>query len=310
MPAELSFDPLSTAHVAPLTSGRYTRIAVELGERVEEGQLLATVLSEGASESRSQLSQARARLAAAQRALDRQRQLVVEGIGAQRALDEAEAEVAGLRAEVSGLSRNLGVLGSRRGGELRLEAPIAGVVVQVHATPGETASPDQAALTIADPDAISAYGQVPELAIPRVRQGMATLFRPHAFPDMALPGTVQYLAPAVDPDTRSLSIRVTLEETNPGLRSGMFGTLELLGDDRLTLALPVNAVVTLNGTSSVFVPGDAEGEFRPVPIRIGRRAGSFYELLEGLEENAPVVISGAFTLKSAMSTDELAEHEH
>ena len=310
LPAELSFDPLSTAHVAPLASGRFTRVEVALGDSVESGQLLATVLSGGASERGSELAQARARLRAAENALDRQRQLVEEGIGARRALIEAEAEVAGVRAEAAGLTRQLGVLGSGRGGELRLEAPIAGVVVQVHATPGESANPDEPAFTIADPTAISAYGQVPELAISRVREGLATLFRPHAFPELALPGTIQYVAPAIDTETRSLSVRVTLDELDPRLRSGMFGTLELLGDERRSLALPTNAVVTIDGASTVFVPGDAEGEFRPVPVRIGRRAGSFYELLEGLDEGAEVVIAGAFTLKSAMSTDELAGHEH
>ena len=105
-------------------------------------------------------------------------------------------------------------------------------------------------------------------------------------------------------------MRVVLDELDPRLRSGMFGTLEILGDERRSLALPTNAVVTMNGTSTVFVPGDSEEEFRPVPVRIGRRAGAYYELLQGLEEGAAVVVAGAFTLKSAMSTDQLSEHEH
>ncbi len=308
LPAELSFDPLSTAHVSPLASGRFTRVAVALGDTVEEGQLLGTVLSGDASEASSQLAQARARLSAAENALDRHRQLVGEGIGAQRALVEAEAEVAGLRAEVQGLANQLGVLGSARGGILRLEAPIAGVVVQMHATPGETASPDEPAFTIADPTKISAYGQVPELAISRVEEGLSTLFRPHAFPELALPGTIQYVAPAIDPETRTLSVRVSLDALDPRLRSGMFGTLEIIGDDARSLAVPTNAVVTLEGTPSVFVPGDEEGSFRPVPVRIGRRAGSYYELLDGLAEGDALVVAGAFTLKSAASADELTEH--
>ena len=306
LPAELSFDPLSTAHVSPLASGRFTHVAVALGDRVEAGQLLGLVLSGGASEASSQLAQARARLSAAENALERQRQLVGQGIGAQRALIEAEAEVAGVRAEAQGIARQLGVLGSSRGGLLRLEAPIRGVVTQMHATPGETASTDEPAFTIADPTAISAYAQVPELAIARVSEGMATLFRPHAFPELALPGTVQYIAPAIDPRTRSLTMRVALDDLDPRLRSGMYGTLELIGDERRSLAVPTRAVVTMNGTPTVFVPGDTAGEFQPVPVRIGRRAGRFYELLEGLDEGAAVVTAGAFTLKSAMSTDELA----
>ncbi len=310
LPAELSFDPLSTAHVSPLASGRFTRIEVALGEHVTEGQLLATVVSGTASEAGSLLAQTRARLVAAETSLARQRQLVDQGIGAQRALIEAEATVAGLRAESQGLSRQLRVLGSGRGGLLRLEAPIAGVVTQVHATPGESASPTQPAFTIADPAAISVYVQVPELAISRVSEGLITLFRPHAFPELSLRGTVQYLAPDIDTATRSLSMRVALDQVDPRLRSGMYGSVELIGDGQRSLAVPTSAVVTMNGTTTVFIPGDAEGEFRPTPVHIGRRAGSHYELLEGLEEGDSVVVAGAFTLKSAGATEQLAEHHH
>ena len=310
LPAELSFDPLSTAHVSPLASGRFTRIEVALGDQVVEGQLLATVVSGSASEAGAQLAQVRARLSAAETSLARQRQLVDQGIGAQRALIEAEAAVAGLRAESQGLSRQLRVLGSGRGGQLRLEAPIAGVVTQVHATPGESASPDQPAFTIADPTAISVYVQVPELAISRVSEGLITLFRPHAFPELSLRGTVQYLAPDIDTATRSLSMRVTLDQLDPRLRSGMYGSVELIGDGQRSLAVPTSAVVTINGTATVFVPGDAEGEFRPTPVHIGRRAGPYYELLSGLEEGDSVVVAGAFTLKSAGATEQLAEHHH
>ena len=97
LPAELSFDPLSTAHVAPLASGRFTRVEVALGDSVDRGQLLATVLSGGASERGSELAQARARLRAAENALDRQRQLVEEGIGEERAVLIDKGEIVAAR---------------------------------------------------------------------------------------------------------------------------------------------------------------------------------------------------------------------
>jgi cobalt-zinc-cadmium efflux system membrane fusion protein len=272
--------------------------------------LLAVVASESASEASSRLTEARAQLSAAETALARQRQLVGEGIGAHSALVDAEAVVAGLRARSSGLARQLGVLGSGRSGQLRLVSPIDGVVIQLHATPGETSSTDEPAFTIANPDAISVYVQVPELAISTVRVGQRALFRPHAFPDLSLPGSVNYIAPAIDTDTRSLSMRVALDAMTPNLLSGMYGSLEIIGDQRRSLAVPCNAVVTLDGASHVFVPGEEEGEFRPAPVRVGRRAGGYCELLEGLAVGAPVVTSGAFTLKSAMSTGEFADHHH
>lgn len=310
LPAELRFDPLSTAHVSSPAPGRLSDVRVVLGEDVEEGQTLAIVTSTTASEVRADLNRARARLGAVEAAAERQRQLVGEGIGAARGLVDAEADLAGLRADVRGLSGQLRVLGSSSGGRLTLRAPIAGVVVSITGTPGETVGIEQAVFTIADPTAISVYGQVPELAIAQVREGIETTFRPHAFPEVALAGRIQYIAPAIDPDTRSLTVRVELTDLDPRLRSGLFGTLEIVGDERHSLAVPTSAVVTIQGASSVFVPGHEEGEFRPVPVQIGRRAGAFYELLGGLEDGDEIVVAGAFTLKGAMSTDQFATHEH
>lgn len=310
LPGEMRFDPLSTAHVAPLVSGRFERVNAQLGQRVQQGDVLALLASADASSAQASLAAAQARLRAAESALERQRTLVEEGVGARRGLIEAEAEARQLRAEVAGLRSQLGVLGSGGRG-IRLVAPIGGVVVQVHATPGEIASPDEPAFTIADPDAVSVYGQVPELAIARIEEGLRVSFRPHAFPDLSLPGTVAYVAPAIDEATRSLPIRVVLEQTDPRLRSGMFGGIEIVGDESRPVAVPVESVVTIEGVPTVFVPGDEEGAFVPLPVRLGRRGGAYYEVESGLEEGAPVVVEGAFTLKSALRAGELSEgHAH
>ena len=90
-----------------------------LGDRVTRGQLLGIVASSDVSTARARLEQARARLSAAEATLRRQQQLSTEGIGAQRALIEAEAQVGELRAEVEGLrSASSSVFGSGSGGEL------------------------------------------------------------------------------------------------------------------------------------------------------------------------------------------------
>src|SRR5690606_17976922 len=107
IPAEVQFEPSSTAHVSPLVPGRITKVAVALGVRVSLGQLLGVVASTDVSAARSSLDQARARLAAAESTLKRQQKLSSEGIGAERSLIEAEAEVGELRAVVEGLRRQL-----------------------------------------------------------------------------------------------------------------------------------------------------------------------------------------------------------
>ncbi|HMR07629.1 MAG TPA: efflux RND transporter periplasmic adaptor subunit, partial [Polyangiaceae bacterium] len=116
VPAEVQFEPSSTAHVGPLVPGRLTKVSVGLGEQVKRGQLLGIVASTDVSAARSKLAQARARLSAAESTLKRQQQLSSEGIGARRSLIDAEAEVSEIKADVKGLRSQLSVFGSGGGG--------------------------------------------------------------------------------------------------------------------------------------------------------------------------------------------------
>lgn len=309
IPAEVQFEPSSTAHVGPLVPGRIMRVSVALGESVHRGQLLGIVASSEVSATRSRLDQARAKLSAARSTLRRQQQLSTEGIGAQRSLIDAEAQVGELRAEVKGLLRQLSVFGSSKAGELSMTSPMDGVVVALHATIGETATPDASVFIITDPTKVWVRGNVPELELSRVQMGMAVVVRLHAFPDLVMPGTITYVAPALDERTRSLPVRVTLQAPDARLRSGLFGSIELVGtspDERM-LVVPVDAVATLDGQTVVFILTNEPNSFRPLPIALGRRAGGFFEVRSGLKEGTRFASSGAFTLKSALRSGELSE---
>jgi cobalt-zinc-cadmium efflux system membrane fusion protein len=313
VPAEVQFEPSSTAHVGPLVPGRITKVSASLGDRVRRGQVLGLVASSDVSTARARLDQARARLSAAEATWRRQQQLATEGIGAQRSLIEAEAQVGELKAEVEGLQRQLSVFGSGSAGELVLTAPIDGVVVAVHGTLGEMATPEQPTFIVTDPTKVWVRGNVPELEISRVQAGAAVVVRLHAFADAAMNGTITYVAPALEASSRSLPIRVKLDTPDARLKSGLFGSIELLGGarDERVLVVPTDAVATLDGQTVVFVPTDEEGVFRPRAISLGRRAGGFFEVRAGLSEGARLAQSGAFTLKSALRGGELSGgHQH
>ncbi len=313
IPAEVQFEPSSTAHVSPLVSGRITHVGVSLGDSVKKGQLLGRVASTDASAARARLGQVSAQLSAAKSTERRQQALSSEGIGAGRALVEAKARVAELKAEVSGLRRQLSVLGAGHSGELVLSSPLDGVVVALHGTLGETATPEQPVFIVTDPTKVWVRGNVPELEIEHLKAGSAALVRMHAFPDLRMVGRVTYIAPALDEHTRSLPIRVSLTTPDPRLKSGLFGSVELVGGatDERALVIPAESVATLNGQTVVFAPADEADTFRARPVALGRRAGAFFEVREGLKEGALVAMTGAFTLKSALQSGELSEgHEH
>ena len=307
--AEVQFDPTSTAHVGPLAPGRITRVAATLGQSVKRGELLGIVNSGDVSSVRSRLVQARARQAAASSTLRRQEQLTHEGIGAQRALIDAQTTVSELRAEVEGLERQLSALGSGDAGEVKLLSPIDGVVVSVRGTLGESASVDQPVFVVTDPNRVWMRGDVPELEISRLALGQAAVVRLHAYPEVSLTGSVTYIAPALEERTRSLPIRVSLNEPDPRLRGGMFGSLELQGSgqDARALAIPIDAVITLDGQDVVFVADAEPGTFHPRAVQLGRRAAGYYEVLSGLDEGTSIAISGSFTLKSVLREHELSD---
>jgi cobalt-zinc-cadmium efflux system membrane fusion protein len=73
------------------------------------------------------------------------------------------------------------------------------------------------------------------------------------------------------------------------------------------LAVPVDAVTTLDGQDVVFLADDEPGVFRPAAVGLGRRAGAFYEVKRGLHEGDRVAATGTFTLKSVLRAHELSD---
>jgi hypothetical protein len=135
IPGEVQFEPSSTAQVGPLVSGRITRVGVALGDRVTRNQLLgwsrrATSRRRAPGSGRRAPGSPRRRPRSGDSSA-----LSTEGIGAQRAVIDAEAQVGELRAEVEGTQRQLALFGSGTAGELQLRSPIDGVVVAVTCHP-------------------------------------------------------------------------------------------------------------------------------------------------------------------------------
>jgi cobalt-zinc-cadmium efflux system membrane fusion protein len=75
--------------------------------------------------------------------------------------------------------------------------------------------------------------------------------------------------------------------------------------------VPADAIATIDGHSVVFVPASEPNSFRSTTIALGRRSGASFEVASGLSEGDEIAVSGAFTLKSASRSGELAKgHEH
>jgi hypothetical protein len=162
---------------------------------------------------------------------------------------------------------------------------------------------------VTDPTRVWVRGDVPELEIARVQLGSAVIVRLHAFPDLALPGTIVYVAPP------STSARARCRFASPSgapthacaAASSAASRWWAAPQTRACSSCPSTPSRSSRDRTTVFVPGGEANTFRPQAVALGRRAGGFYEVREGLAEGGPLAVSGAFTLKSALRSGELSE---
>lgn len=309
IPAEIHLDPTRTAHVAPLVAGRLRDVHVRLGDPVHAGDVLGQLASADAGDLAAAIADTRARLSVAEAATVRIEALGPTGVASQRSLLEARSERDRAQAELTGLTQRRGVVGSRGGQMVSLIAPLDGVIVDLHAVPGETVAAGEMVFTVADVHHVWAIGRAPELVIAELREGLPATLRLHAYPAERFDGTVALLSPTLDEHTRTLDVRVELDDPSGRLRAGLFGSLALGSTDGAVVVVPDGALARLDGADFVFVPGETPGVFRVVAVAVGHRSAGLAEIVSGLASGDAVVTAGAFVLKSHLLRAELQEEE-
>lgn len=299
--ARIALDARRLAHVNARSAGVVRAIAVDVGERVKRGQVLATIDSREVGADRSRANGAAARVAVAKENLERQRRLFEEGVASRTAVAEAEREVAEASADLAALRASLSVVGKSAGGAggYALEAPFDGVVTVRGATVGELVEANELIVEVVDPSAVWAELDVPEMDLGGVVPGRRVAVTLDALPGRELQGTVSSVAPAVDPTTRTAKARVPLANADGALHANMFGRARVLrGAERPAVLVPRAAVQRAGGVPLVFVKL-ADDLFVVRRVTLGA-AGSerSIEIEDGLSPGEPVVTTGSFLLKT------------
>jgi cobalt-zinc-cadmium efflux system membrane fusion protein len=315
VPAEVQAEPDRLAHVSSVVSGQLARVIVSVGDRVQAGQTLAVIRSVALGEARAQAARAQANVEMAAANLRRQQELQREGIGAARQFLEAQAELKRAEAEESAAKRALEVYGrGGSGSEVMIKSPIAGRVVARHATVGEVVDPTDILFEITDITRVWVVGRVYQQQAGSVHEEASTVLTLQAHPGRTFEGKLDYVAPSLDERTRTLPVRVALDNPDGVLRPGLFGTLSISPSGttgRTVAAVAAAAVQRLGNDTVVFVPGAREGEFEAVTVVTAPHTGDLVRIEKGVAVSDPYVAEGAFVLKSELSRGELGEgHAH
>ena len=315
-------DDNASVQVTPPFSGRVLNVAVQTGDLVRKGQVLATAEASEVAQARgdlataeTNLATARAQAALAAASAGRQQALYkISGAAlrdVQQASSDSEAAQNTLRADQAALAlvrqrlQVLGVSGAAAGGAVAsVRAPISGVVTMRQLGPGQYLNATSNGATtpifaISDLSRVWLVADVTEADAARLRPGAPVSATVASLPGRMFRGRVERVAPALDPATRRLSVRATLANPSGVLRPEMFAEVALdAGPARQSLAAPASAVIYEGDSARVWVagPGHALG-LRP--IRAGRTQDGEVEVLSGLQPGERVVTSGAIFIDRA-----------
>ena len=343
-PARVGFNQEAMAHVAALLPGRVDRLHARLGDRVAAGDVLLSVrspelgrLQAGYLSALSALEAARPAVDLARDNAERARQLLEDAGGItqtavqerEATLAEAQRELTAAEAEVSAAENTLRLHGVSEENILEIAntgkvspvfevtAPIAGEVVEREVTHGELVGPGMGSgegplLVLANLSTVWVGVDVAEARLGRIGVGSPASFTVPALDGRRMEGEVTYVDPRVDAGSRTARLRVEADNLDGLLRPGMFARAEIGPREphRAVLAVPADAVMTVEGEDSVFVPvAGEENTFARRAVSVGPRVGDLVLVTRGLEEGDQVVVSGGFILKADLGKAG-AEHAH
>lgn len=316
VPAEVQVNHIRVAHVAPLVRGRLQKVEAHLGDQVRKDQVLAKMQSTDLGNLRAALKQAEARKRVADAALERKKRLADAGVTATKELVAAEGDVEKAAADVQAARAELSVygVGSRgSGASVALHSPLAGVVLERHAIEGEVVDSATTLFVVADLSRVWVIGSVFERDVSRVVRGLPAEVSVIAAPGRSWRGVVDYVDAALDPESRTVAIRVELDNHDGVLRPGLFGTIaigEAEAEGREVLAVPDAALQNIEGTMVVFAEVEPS-VFEALTVVPGARAHGLTEIKDGLEVGTPIAVAGTFALKSKLLESSLGEgHAH
>ena len=190
---------------------------------------------------------------------------------------------------------------------LTFYAPISGIVLEKKAVQGMRFMPGEVLYQIADLSSVWAVADVAERDIAAVRVGSSAQVSVDAYPDKEFKGRIAFVYPTLNSATRTVQVRVELENPNGLLKPAMFANVQIsVGKASKVLTVPASAVID-SGTRQIVLVQLAEGRFEPRTVKLGSRGENFVEVLEGISEGEQVVTSANFlidaesNLKAALS---------
>lgn len=180
---------------------------------------------------------------------------------------------------------------------LTLYSPIGGTVLAKNAVAGNRVMPGDSLFEIAGLQRVWALADVYEYELPFVRVGQAAAVTLSYLPGRQWRGKVAFISPTVEEKTRTVKVRVELDNGDGALKPDMFVDVQIEQSGGEVVAVPIDAVLSTGSRTIVFLPREG-GRFEPREVKLGNRVDGYYPVVSGLAEGDTVVTQANFLIDS------------
>ena len=244
-------------------------------------------------------------------------------ISLNKELQEAQAAVETARVDVGHIRDEMRSLGApipegerhrhdRDTSLVALRAPVSGKVTERLVNAGAGVEAAKPLFTISNPSTVWVIANVLEGQIGKIRIGTPAEVRSGALGANAIFGSVSYINPQLNEETRTAQVRIEVANRSEVLKPGMFVEVGFqaggaAGDE---LMVSFTAVQRIGDRPVVFVPREEEpGSFEVRDVELGGEGDGYVKVLSGLKLGDKVVTKGSFTLKTQLMKGALGEHD-
>jgi membrane fusion protein, heavy metal efflux system len=316
VPARVEVDEQRVARIGAAVTGRVTQILASLGQHVQRGEQLATLHSTELSAAQLAYLKALSQAELQRRAVERAKLLYASDVIGSAELQRRESELAQAEAERQASHGQLAVLGMSEGATAKLAATRAvhslssitatldGVVIERKVTPGQVVQPADALFTVADLSHVWLVAEVPEQQAVLVKKGEAAQAEIPALNGKRIKGRLIFVADTVDPDRRTVTVRMDVDNPERTLKPEMLASMLIQGAPQRRLLVPAAAVVREDNKDHVFVQLDAQ-RFQLRHVVLGQESGGNIPVQTGLKSGERIVTEGAFHLNNERKRKEL-----
>ncbi len=301
------FDENATSRVSSPLVGRVIALHAGIGDRVAKGAVLLEIDAPELAAAEADLAKAKSDELRKKLAWDRSRNLFDNDVIARKDFELADADFQQAQADsrrAALLLRSLNASGHENGRFL-LRAPVAGMVVDRQANPGQEVRPDlqNPLFLISDLSRLWVSADVPEKSLANVHVGQTVSLETDAYPDQHFIATVERIGVAVDPVTRRIQVRCAVKNADLRLKPEMFARVSFLADGEHHGLQVHNTSLVVDGIYNwVFVEKSA-GVFEKRQVYLVGRGSEHSFVESGLVAGERVVTEGALLLNSEAAAD-------